>query len=59
VAHVETEILGALLSRREAAQYLSERGLETAPQTLARKFHDGTGPLYACRRPGNVQEGAP
>ena len=35
----------ALLSRKEAAQYLTELGLETAPQTLARKFHEGTGPL--------------
>ena len=34
-----------LLSRKEAAQYLTELGLETAPQTLARKFHEGTGPL--------------
>jgi hypothetical protein len=34
-----------LLSRKDAAQYLTELGLETAPQTLARKFHDGTGPL--------------
>lgn len=34
-----------LLSRKEAARYLTERGLTTAPQTLARKFHDGTGPL--------------
>jgi hypothetical protein len=41
----EIEILSPLLSRREAAQYLSDRGLETAPQTLARKFHEGTGPL--------------
>ena len=34
-----------LLSRKEAARYLSERGLIIAPQTLARKFHEGTGPL--------------
>lgn len=34
-----------LLSRKEAARYLSELGLESAPQTLARKFHEGTGPL--------------
>ncbi len=34
-----------LLSRKEAATYLSERGLTTAPQTLARKFHEGVGPL--------------
>ena len=39
-----------LLSRKEAARYLSELGLETAPQTLARKFHEGTGPL--CTRVG-------
>jgi hypothetical protein len=37
--------LGALLSRKEAARYLTERGLQTAPQTLARKFCEGTGPL--------------
>jgi hypothetical protein len=35
----------ALLSRKEAARYLTSLGLETAPQTLARKFHEGTGPL--------------
>lgn len=34
-----------LYSRKEAARYLTELGLETAPQTLARKFHEGTGPL--------------
>ena len=34
-----------LLSRKDAARYLTELGLETAPQTLARKFHEGTGPL--------------
>jgi hypothetical protein len=34
-----------LCSRKEAARYLTELGLETAPQTLARKFHEGTGPL--------------
>ena len=39
------EGLGPLMSRKEAARYLSERGLQTAPQTLARKFCDGTGPL--------------
>ncbi|MBL8537949.1 MAG: hypothetical protein JNM59_11150 [Hyphomonadaceae bacterium] len=37
--------LGPLLSRKQAARYLSERGLQTAPQTLARKFCEGTGPL--------------
>lgn len=36
---------GTLMSRKEAARYLSERGLQTAPQTLARKFCEGTGPL--------------
>jgi hypothetical protein len=41
----DKEALGPLLSRREAAQYLTDLGLETAPQTLARKFHEGTGPL--------------
>jgi hypothetical protein len=41
------EGLGPLLSRKEAARYLSERGLQTAPQTLARKFCEGTGPLCA------------
>jgi hypothetical protein len=34
-----------LLSRREAARYLTDLGLEMAAQTLARKFHEGTGPL--------------
>ena len=34
-----------LFSRKEAARYLSDLGLVTAPQTLARKFHEGTGPL--------------
>jgi hypothetical protein len=34
-----------LYSRKEAARYLTELGLETAPQTLARKFHEGTGPF--------------
>lgn len=34
-----------LYSRKEAARYLTELGLETAPQTLARKFHEGAGPL--------------
>ena len=34
-----------LYSRKDAARYLPELGLETAPQTLARKFHEGTGPL--------------
>ena len=39
------EELGPLMSRKEAARYLTERGLQTAPQTLARKFCEGTGPL--------------
>lgn len=34
-----------LFSRKEAARYLTDLGLATAPQTLARKFHEGTGPL--------------
>lgn len=34
-----------LLSRKEAARYLTSLGLATAPQTLARKFHQGSGPL--------------
>ncbi len=34
-----------LYSRKQAARYLTELGLETAPQTLARKFHEGRGPL--------------
>lgn len=34
-----------LYSRKDAARYLTALGLETAPQTLARKFHEGTGPL--------------
>ncbi|MEQ1708361.1 MAG: hypothetical protein ABL864_08525 [Terricaulis sp.] len=45
---MSTQFLGQvdpLLSRKEAARYLTELGLTTAPQTLARKFHDGSGPL--------------
>ncbi|HVK81063.1 MAG TPA: hypothetical protein VM915_10675 [Verrucomicrobiae bacterium] len=34
-----------LYSRKEAARHLTQLGLETAAQTLARKFHEGTGPL--------------
>ncbi len=34
-----------LLTRKEAARYLTDLGLTTAPQTLARKFHEGRGPL--------------
>ncbi len=46
------ELLGAdpLMGRKEAARYLSALGLAMAPQTLARKFHEGTGPL--CTRLG-------
>lgn len=39
------EGLGPLMSRKEAARYLTERGFQMAPQTLARKFCEGTGPL--------------
>jgi hypothetical protein len=42
--HIE-EPRDPLFSRKEAARYLTQLGLETAPQTLARKFHEGTGPL--------------
>ena len=41
----EEEPRNVLLSRKEAARYLTELGLGTAPQTLARKFHEGVGPL--------------
>ena len=41
----------ALYSRKDAALYLRALGLETTAQTLARKFHDGTGPL--CTRVGD------
>jgi hypothetical protein len=34
-----------LLNRRGAAAYLTDLGLEMAAQTLARKFHEGNGPL--------------
>ncbi len=34
-----------LLSRKEAARYLTSLGLPMAAQTLARKFHEGSGPL--------------
>jgi hypothetical protein len=40
-----------LYSRKQAARYLTQLGLATAPQTLARKFHEGTGPL--CTRVGD------
>jgi hypothetical protein len=36
---------GKLLCRKEAARYLPALGLVIAPQTLARKYHEGTGPL--------------
>ncbi|HCK84472.1 MAG TPA: hypothetical protein DHW63_08130, partial [Hyphomonadaceae bacterium] len=39
------EGMGPLMSRKEAARYLTERGFQMAPQTLARKFSEGTGPL--------------
>jgi hypothetical protein len=39
------EDLGTLMSRKEAARYLTDRGLPMAAQTLARKFCEGTGPL--------------
>jgi hypothetical protein len=42
---VRVEDHDRLYSRKDAARYLTELGLETAPQTLARKFHEGTGPL--------------
>lgn len=46
-----TEATDPLLSRKDAAAYLTERGLIIAPQTLARKFHEGLGPL--CTRLGS------
>jgi hypothetical protein len=43
---VETELVrDRLLNRRDAAAYLTDLGLEMAAQTLARKFHEGSGPL--------------
>jgi hypothetical protein len=41
----EIEDRGKLLCRKEAARYLTALGLVIAPQTLARKYHEGTGPL--------------
>ncbi len=41
----EIENRGKLLCRKEAARYLTALGLVIAPQTLARKYHEGTGPL--------------
>ncbi len=34
-----------LLNRLDAAAYLTDLRLEMAAQTLARKFHEGNGPL--------------
>jgi hypothetical protein len=42
---VDLEDRGKLLCRKEAARYLTALGLVIAPQTLARKYHEGTGPL--------------
>jgi hypothetical protein len=42
---LEIEDRGRLLCRKEAARYLTALGLVIAPQTLARKYHEGTGPL--------------
>jgi hypothetical protein len=43
---VESEpVRDRLLNRRDAAAYLTDLGLEMAAQTLARKFHEGSGPL--------------
>jgi len=41
-----------LYSRKESARFLTEKGLEISAQTLARKFHEGTGPMctHAGRR---------
>jgi len=39
------EVPDTLLTRQDAAKYLTRRGLVMAAQTLARKFHEGTGPL--------------
>jgi hypothetical protein len=41
----DIEDRGKLLCRKEAARYLTALGLVIAPQTLARKYHEGTGPL--------------
>lgn len=48
---ISEQLRDRLFSRKEAARYLSELGLATAPQTLARKFHEGNGPL--CTHVGN------
>jgi hypothetical protein len=42
---LDIEDRGKLLCRKEAARYLTALGLVIAPQTLARKYHEGTGPL--------------
>ncbi len=42
---LDIEDRGKLLCRKEAARYLTALGLVIAPQTLARKYHQGTGPL--------------
>lgn len=42
---LDIEDRGRLLCRKEAARYLTALGLVIAPQTLARKYHEGTGPL--------------
>lgn len=40
-----------LYTRKEAARYLTQRGLPISAQTLARKFCEGTGP--ACQHVGH------
>jgi len=42
------------LCRTDAASYLTHLGFPTAPQTLARKAHEGTGPEYLKARNGRV-----
>lgn len=42
------------LSRTDAAVFLTDLGFPTAPQTLARKAHEGTGPEYLKARNGRV-----
>lgn len=34
-----------LLTRKDAARYLTQLGLDIAAQTLARKYHEGRGPM--------------
>ena len=43
-----------LLSRPAAAAFITALGLTTAPQTLARKAHEGTGPEYVKAKNGRV-----